>query len=259
MTGLRASINPWLFCRCLLRTFMLQASWNFERLQGLGALYVMAPVLRCLYRGEERTLAFQRHMGYFNSHPYLGTAILGAAIALEDEAASGTPQDGVSASDFNSMMMAPFAAMGDAFFWGGVRPLAAVLALFFAVRGSFWSSGVLLLVYNLPHFYFRFWGFAKGWRLGVGVIEAVQRWHFPDLAIRLKEAVVVLLGGVCAVWVTMVLRQDEVIPAAGFAVLPVVALCCWLARKGVSPLTMLYLGTILVLATRMLLGMLLGH
>ncbi|PNU19772.1 hypothetical protein C2E25_10680 [Geothermobacter hydrogeniphilus] len=250
MKNARGQINALLVGRCALRSFLLQASWNFESLQGLGALYVLAPALRCLYQGEERKQAFQRHLGYFNSHPYLGTAILGSAIALEADAAAGNPQDGVSASDFNGMMMAPFAAMGDALFWGGIRPLAAVLALFFAVRGSLLACVVLLMVYNLPHLFFRFWGFFRGWQRGVEIVATIQRWHLPDLAIRIKEAVVILLGGLCAMWVSMMLHDKGLPPAVGFVALPVVGFCCWLARKGVSPLTMIYLGTFLALAVR---------
>lgn len=236
--------------RCALRSLVLQSSWNFERLQGLGALYVLAPALRVLYQGERRKEAFQRHLGYYNSHPYLGTAILGAAIALESRPTSGTSQQDVSAVDFSAMMMAPFAAMGDALFWGAIRPLAAVLALFFAVRGSFWAVGVFLLVYNLPHFLFRFGGFYLGWKQGVEIIETVQRWRLPDLAIRLKEAVIILLGGLCASWVSLALLDKELPQALGFLALPVVGLCCWLGRKGFSPLALLYSGLLLALLTQ---------
>lgn len=105
-------------------------------------------------------------------------------------------------------MMAPYAAMGDAFFWGGVRPLAAAIGLFFAARGSYWASAALLLCFNLPHLYFRLGGFFRGYREGPKIIETIQRWHLPDLAIRLKEATVILLGGLCATWLYLGLARE---------------------------------------------------
>ncbi len=253
MNRSQSQLSPWVIRHCALRSFLLQASWNFDRLQGLGALFVLAPALRSLYQGEERKQAFRRHMGYFNTHPYLASAILGSTIALEESAARGEEQAEVSAVDFNAMMMAPFAAIGDALFWGGLRPIAAVLALFFAARGSYLGCVVLLSVFNFPHLFFRFWGFSGGWRQGAKIVETIQRWHLPDLAIRLKEASVILLGGVCASWVASLLLQRNISPGLGLLVLPLIMLAGLLVRKGVSPLLLIYTGVVLIVVTRSLL------
>lgn len=223
------------------RTFLLQASWNFERLQGLGALFILAPALRYLYLGDVRKEAFKRHLGYFNTHPFLASSVLGTAIAMEESASRGEVSE-VSAVDFSSIMMAPYAAMGDAFFWGGVRPLAVVVGLFFAARGSVWACLAVLLIFNLPHLYFRLGGFFRGYREGVGMIETIQRWHLPDLAIRLKEATVILLGGLCATWLYFGLGREGSSPLWGLLALPVMGLCGWLARKGVSTLMLVLTG-----------------
>ena len=78
-----------IIAQILPRLFLLQASWNFERLQSLGALYVMAPGLRFLYQGKDLSMAFQRHLSYFNTHPYMASPVLGAALALEESGANG--------------------------------------------------------------------------------------------------------------------------------------------------------------------------
>ena len=36
-----------------LRTFFLQALWNFERLQNIGFLYILYPVFKSLYKDKE--------------------------------------------------------------------------------------------------------------------------------------------------------------------------------------------------------------
>ncbi len=221
--------------RVLARSFFLQASWNFERLQNLGFFYVMAPALRYFYRGDELTEACRRHLDYFNTHPYLASPVLGVSLHLEGSRASGE-EAGMKAGEFKKMVMAPYAAMGDAFFWGGLRPLAACIAIFFAAKGSLWAPVLFLLFFNLPHLGFRILGLWKGYGLGLGVIQLIQGHRLPDLAIRAKEATVVMLGGVCALLVVFSLRQEGVPLGWGLAVLPLVAGLRWLTRRGISVL-----------------------
>lgn len=240
-----ATMTRWLLLRTWLRGFALQASWNFERLQGLGALYVLAPALRRFYRGEALREALQRHLGYFNTHPFLAPAVLGATLNLEAAHSRGESPD-VTSEDFSRMIMAPYAAMGDAFFWGGMRPLAAGVALFFAVRQSLWAPLVLLLVFNLPQLVCRWYGLTTGWREGLGVIPAFQRLGLPDLAIRVKETTVVLLGGLCAYLTYAELKDVSVSPLWGLLVLPLVALIGQLARRGASALLLVMGGVALI-------------
>lgn len=110
-----AGITHLTLFKSFFRLFLLQASWNFERMQNVGVLFVVEPALRSLYRDTELQEAYQRHLSYFNTHPYMAAPVLGATIALEEKRVSG--KDGVfSVDDFKRMAMAPYAAIGDAFF-----------------------------------------------------------------------------------------------------------------------------------------------
>ena len=233
-----AEVSRFILFKSFFRLFLLQASWNFERMQNVGVLYVIEPALRVLYRDKDLQDAYQRHLSYFNTHPYMAAPILGATIALEEKKASG--QDGVfSVDDFKRMAMAPYAAIGDAFFWGGVRPLVACLAIFFAYKESLWAPVVFLLLFNLPHLWTRLFGFIRGYQMGISVVEVLQRYRLPDVAIRLKEGMVVLLGGLCAHLTVGVCRSEQTTASWGFAALPVVFLLVFLARKGASSLMLL--------------------
>ena len=220
--------------RVLVRSFLLQASWNFERLQNLGVLFVLEPALRFLYRGDDLTQAFHRHFEYFNTHPVMASPILGTTLALENDPAATAGRFDVR--EFKGMIMAPYAAMGDSFFWGGIRPLAACVALFVAVKGSLWEVGVFLLLFNLPHLWFRVAGLLRGYALGLRAVEVVQAQRLPDLALRLKESTVVLLGGLCAYLTFLTLRGQNVAIGWGVLVLPVVGLLGWAAHRRVSVL-----------------------
>lgn len=232
--------------RVLMRSFALQASWNFERLQSLGVLYALGPALRRLFQGEELTRAYRRHMEYFNSHPFLASPILGAILALEESKARGE-ESYLEVQEFKGMVMAPYAAMGDAFFWGGLRPLCAGIALFFAARESLWAPLVFLLLFNLPHLMFRVAGFLKGYFRGLRVVESIQRHRLPDLAIRLKETTVVLLGGLCAYLVFLCLREESLSAGWGMTVIPLVILAGRMARKGISTLLLVLVTSAILL------------
>lgn len=232
--------------RVLMRSFALQASWNFERLQSLGVLYALGPALRRIFQGEELAKAYRRHLEYFNTHPFLASPVLGAILALEESRSRGE-ESYLGVQEFKGMVMAPYAAMGDAFFWGAVRPLSAGVALFFAARESFWAPVVFLLLFNLPHLWFRVVGFLRGYFRGLRVVESIQRHRLPDLAIRLKEATVVLLGGLCAYLVFLCLREEGLSAGWGLAVIPLVVLSGRLARKGVSTLLLVLVTSAILL------------
>jgi PTS system mannose-specific IID component len=226
-----------------LRSFFLQASWNFEQMQGLGALFVLSPLLRNLYQGEELQQACARHLSYFNTHPFVAPLILSGVAQLEVNGATAEEVD-----EFRQLLMAPCAAMGDAFFWGGVRPFAAVAALFFAIQGSLLAPVVLLVIFNLPHLLVRFVGFAKGVELGEEVVDFLARCRLPDLAIRLKQGTLILLGILCAGLTHSTLNLARLPWDWGWVIIPIVFSLGWLARQRLSPLLLALLLVAVILA-----------
>lgn len=230
-------------CRLLLRSFLLQSSWNFEQMQGLGALFVLSPLLRNLYQGEELQQACARHLSYFNTHPFIAPLILSGMAQLEANGANAEEVD-----EFRQLLMAPCAAMGDAFFWGGVRPFAAVLAMFFAIHGSLLAPVVLLAIFNLPHLLVRVVGFTKGCELAEGVVDFLARCRLPDLAIRLKQGTLILLGILCAELINSTLTLGRLPWNWGWVIVPVVFSLGWLARQRLSPLLLALLLVAVILA-----------
>lgn len=233
----------WLtFLRIYLRSFLVQASWNFEKLQNLGFFYLLLPGLRSIYGEEIPAEVRERHTGYFNTHPYFAPLVAGTLLRLEARWVAGeTPE--LDAETYKGMVMAPFAAMGDALFWGGVRPLAALVGLLLASQGTLWAPLIFLALFNLPHLCFRGGGLLLGYFQELRAIETVQKCHLPDLALRLKESTTVLIGVLCAYLSFKGCEHQELSGVWGFVVLPIVLIFAWLAHKGVSSLFLVLLTT----------------
>jgi len=61
------------------RSQFLQGSWNYERMQNLGWAYSLIPAIKKLYTTkEDQAAALERHLEFFNTHPYVAAPILGA-------------------------------------------------------------------------------------------------------------------------------------------------------------------------------------
>ncbi|MGZ6029197.1 MAG: PTS system mannose/fructose/sorbose family transporter subunit IID, partial [Myxococcaceae bacterium] len=71
--------------RVFLRSLLLQASWNPKGMQNLGLVYALFPALQRLYPDPlARREAVQRHLTFFNTHPYVAAAIVGGVLYHEE-------------------------------------------------------------------------------------------------------------------------------------------------------------------------------
>jgi PTS system mannose-specific IID component len=186
--------------RAALRSFFLQAVWNFERMQNLGWAYCMQPVIQKLYpEPKARAEAYKRHLEFFNTHPYLAGIILGYAARVEVKAAQGDAVAIQAASSVKLGMMGPLAALGDSFFWATLRPMAAlvgVMVVLFA-QGSAWASlgaGAFLVIYNMPHLFLRVLAVPFGYAAGEEVVTLLRRIEVPALVQRIQALALVVLG-----------------------------------------------------------------
>lgn len=85
------------FWKCFWRSCTLDSSWNYERMQNLAFAYMMAPIIRRLYKDEEkRTAALQRHMEFMSVTPHICTLIVGVAGVMEEENAKNEAFDATS-------------------------------------------------------------------------------------------------------------------------------------------------------------------
>lgn len=173
----------------------MQGSWNYETLIGTGFAFMLLPVLRYVYRSDPAALqaAVARHVGLFNSHPYLATLAAGAIARLE---ADGTSAEVIER--FKTAVRGSLGSIGDQLIWLSWRPAVALLAIALLLLGAPWWVAVLvfLLVYNSLHFWLRVWGMRIGLEEGLGVGRALREAPLHRVGGRAADAGA-LLGGLC--------------------------------------------------------------
>jgi PTS system mannose-specific IID component len=179
----------------LLRSLVIQGSWNYRGMIGTGMAYALLPALRYLERVDADAAggseALARHAAHFNSHPYLSTIALGSLARLEAE---GAPGDMVRR--FRSAIPGPLGALGDRAVWATWLPLVSLLALcLYALGVPPWAVvATFLLVYNAGHLALRVWGLRLGWDEGARVGARLRGAGFVARSDRLGTGMSLLVG-----------------------------------------------------------------
>lgn len=157
------------------RSFALQGCFNYERMQNVGFAYQMIPVLKKLYPNEkDMAEALQRHLSYFNITPQIVTFVTGTVIGMEEKYAEDKEFDIEAVTSIKTALMGPLSGIGDSFFWGTFRVIAAGIGTSLAAEGSILGAILFLLIFNIPHYLVRWQGLFLGYVGGMNFIEKAQ-------------------------------------------------------------------------------------
>jgi PTS system mannose-specific IID component len=204
-------------------------------MQTLGFARALEPALMERYPDEgDRASALLRYMEFFNTNPFLASAVLGGAAhheaAGEEELAGQTVK----------MLMGPFGGIGDSFFWGALRPLLLVIAIACVQAGQLWVVAAAVAAFALINLFSRAHLLNLGLSRGRRVVISVQRAGLVVWAQHLKVVAAALLG-----WVMVVAVATGPASGWGIGVLPLAlgavalaSLVAWAARREVDPLWM---------------------
>jgi PTS system mannose-specific IID component len=243
VSEIRKTVTPRDLLRVYLRSFLIQASWSFDRMQSLGFAYAIQPALRRLYPDpKEYRSRLELHMEYFNTQPYLAAFILGATARMEQDRASGMDRD-ADISGMKCALMAPLGALGDSFFWGALTPLAAVIAVALLLTGSWWAPVLFLILYNSCHVGLRAGVLVWGFRSAGDAMALMDRYRFTKMAKLFKAVSLAMTGGIvgmAAIW-TPEFKLTESVPgfvnvAAGLVITLVLVAAL---KKGGSPVKLM--------------------
>lgn len=176
------------------RSFLLQASWNYRGMMSMGLLYSLSPALDVIYSDDvDKERAYMRHFEYFNTNPYFSSIVMGVILSLEEKLSRREINEDII-HDTKEGLMTACAAIGDGLFWDSWRPFVAVLSLVLASFNLVLTPLFFLILYNIPHLYFRFAGIFWGYREGTHVIKKLKQFQFTLIRQNLRYGTLVLLA-----------------------------------------------------------------
>ena len=238
-----ARVNAGVALKIFLNSLFIQSSFNYRGMQNLGFAFALLPLVRLWGGSKERQAALlTRHLQLFNTHPYLSAPIIGSVVRLEEDNRE-KDKAGVAAVNLKNALMGPYAALGDSFFWGAMKPLTAVISVLLALQGYLLAPLVWLFLYNPVHLWVRVGGFIEGYRHGKEGIDFIRHLELPQLTGRMRWISLAGLGAIGAL-------ISQSLPTASLGLLaefitPVVfwsliILCYWGIKNGISQVKIIY-------------------
>jgi len=204
--------------RMFFRCFLIQGSWNYRSMIGLGFSYCSLPILKRLYKNSKEQEEFlRRHLEFFNSHPYFVGWCLGAVAKLEEDAKRKKWGDDRPIKIFKERLTGPLGAIGDGLFWNGIKPVSAGIGVFLSLVLGWIAIPVFLVLYNIPHIYFRYTGIFESYKKGFDIIS--------DLTVRRykKWFTVIPIIGIIVAGLTITAAANRVLLQGSSALVSFVA------------------------------------
>ncbi|AXQ79473.1 PTS mannose/fructose/sorbose transporter family subunit IID [Streptococcus chenjunshii] len=186
------------------RSTFLQGSWNYERMQNLGWAYSLIPAIKRLYtKKEDQAAALERHLEFFNTHPYVAAPIIGVTLALEEERANGAEIDDTAIQGVKIGMMGPLAGIGDPVFWFTVRPILGALGASLAASGNILGPIIFFLGWNLIRMAFLWYTQEFGYRAGSEITKDLSGGILQDITKGASILGMFILAALVQRWVSI--------------------------------------------------------
>jgi mannose/fructose/N-acetylgalactosamine-specific phosphotransferase system component IID len=196
--------------KVLLRSFYIQSTWNSERLLGLGFCFCLIPVARRLFDDKEELVDFlQRHLDFFNSHPYMATYALGAITNIEEQAIAKKWEDKRPISVFKNRVVGPLGAIGDILFWQLIRPGLGVFGIILLWILGIWGSIFYLIIYNIAHLTVRIKGLIDSYSKGFDIVRVLSLRGTQKYLNMLKYTFASFLGIEVVIIISKILNEPS--------------------------------------------------
>ncbi|MFC0227700.1 PTS N-acetylgalactosamine transporter subunit IID [Serratia aquatilis] len=240
--------------RVAWRSMLLQASFNYERMQACGWLYGLLPALKKIHTNKpDLARAMKGHMGFFNTHPFLVTFVIGIVLAMER-----SKQDVNSIQSTKIAVGAPLGGIGDAMFWLTLLPICGGIGASLALQGSILGAVIFFVMFNIVHLGLRFGLAHFAYRKGVAAIPMIKA-NTRKVGHAASIVGMTVIGALVATYVRLsttleitagdavVKLQTDVIDKLMPAFLPLVytLIMYALVRRGWSPLRLIGITVVL--------------
>lgn len=180
-------LRPKLFFNVLLRSFFIQNVWNYQSYLSIGFCFTLVPMAEKLMKSKEDLTQFlNRHLNFFNAHPYFASYAIGAISKVEEELEIGGSKEYNKVERLKNALIGPLGAVGDQLFWANIKPTCLILGILGLwmienVIAQVMLLIVVFLLYNIPHLYVRMSGLQKGYRMGFQVYKILNLDDFSFL------------------------------------------------------------------------------
>lgn len=187
------------------RSTFLLGSFNFERMQSMGFCVSMIPVIKRFYSNkEDQAAALKRHLEFFNTQPWVGSAVMGVTAAMEQERANGSKDiDDAAISGVKVGLMGPLAGVGDPIFWGTLRPVFAALGAGLALTGSLLGPLLFFILINLSRSLTRWYGFKYGYEKGTEIVSDMGGGRLQKLTQGASILGLFVMGSLVSKWTSI--------------------------------------------------------
>ena len=151
------------------RSTMLQASFNYERMQAAGWEWMILPGLEKIHTNKEDLATSMGHnLEFVNTHPFIVTLVAGIVLSLEQ-----------SKADINTIRAVkvacagPLGGIGDALFWFTLVPITAGITANIAIGGSVLGPVLYFLILFGAQMALRIWLMHWSYNLGTAAVSTL--------------------------------------------------------------------------------------
>lgn len=248
-------MTPDVYRSMFFRQFTSQCSQSYDKMMAYGFMYTLEKPLRKIYPDDEDFYrALDRHTEFFNMTPHVLPFVAGLSVSMEEQAARDPSFDISSVNAVKVGLMGPLSGIGDLFYWGTFRVVAAGIGIGLAATGNPLGPIIYALIYTVVNVLTRIVSAHLGYNLGTKFLEQSAQ---SNLMNKLTDAAGVLgmtvVGAMIATMVSLntslvfTFGESEVALQAIFddiflGILPMAAtfICLWLYKRNVKTIWIIF-------------------
>lgn len=182
------------------RSVLLQASFNYERMQAAGWTCALLPFLKKIHNNDKEKVSqsMKDNMEFINTNPTLVGFLMGLVLSLEENSEDRSLIKGLKVALFG-----PLAGIGDALLWFTLLPIVAGISASFASEGSILGPILFFAVYVCV-FASRIIWTSAGYNFGVKAINVLKE-NSKAISKAATTLGVTVIGGLIASYVHITL------------------------------------------------------
>lgn len=242
-------MTPDIYRSMFLRQFTSQCSQSYDKMMAYGFMFTLEKPLRKIYPDDDDYYAaLDRHTEFFNMTPHILPFVAGLSVSMEEQAAKDPTFDTSSINAIKVGLMGPLSGIGDSFYWGTFRVVAAGIGIGLAATGNPLGPIIYALIYSVINIATRIGTAHLGYNVGTKFLQQSASGNLMDnLTYGAGVLGMTVVGAMIATMVSLStsmvfniggseIELQSLFDAVFPGILPLIATftCVWLYKKGVK-------------------------